>query len=215
MGEEVNVNLPHFPALYLAADQDTALQEIFGPQNPKGSELSSTELALCNQDSVTIVSASGHLDHVIDLRDANSLKGFTNLIKDFKFSTDVLKEARQLGQGPPEVITNPRKLLMSLLLKNWRAFPSLFDVPANSQLFGQMAYRAGIEGIRYPSKWTGKDCVVAFPRNFPKTDSYIKLDDATPEGVSVTRIDGNNWRDCESFEALPAPLSSEPRPGPK
>lgn len=86
---------------------------------------------------------------------------------------------------------------MSLLMKNWRAFPMQFDVPANSQIFGHLVYLAGIEGIRYPSKRTGKDCLVAFPRNFSRTGSYIELDDAAPDGVSLKRVDGDNWQDCE------------------
>jgi len=56
-----------------------------------------------------------------------------------------------------------------------------FDVPATGQIFGQLVAGAGIEGIVYLSKFTGKECIVIFPQNFEEgTDSFIALDDEPP-----------------------------------
>ncbi|MDE2313913.1 MAG: hypothetical protein KGL04_07050 [Elusimicrobia bacterium] len=47
-------------------------------------------------------------------------------------------------------------------------------VPISSQLFGQLAADAGIEGIVYPSKFSGKDCLAVFPQNF-ENESYVVI----------------------------------------
>ncbi len=194
MGKDVNPNLPSFPALYFAIDKDTALQETLGQVEVEGSDLSPRELALMSPKSETIVSVSGRLEHVLDIRTTTSLRKFTDLIKNFELSRSVISQARLLGQGVPEIVTTPSKLRESLLLERWRALPMLFDVPSNSQIFGHLVFTAGIEGIVYPSKLTGRDCVSIFPRNFAGTSSFVELDDPAPDGVVATRMDDTNWR---------------------
>ncbi|WP_428412340.1 RES family NAD+ phosphorylase [Legionella sp.] len=85
----------------------------------------------------------------------------------------------------------------TLLTHEWRQFPSNYDIPANSQIFGHIVHQAGIEGILYPSKLTGSLCLVVFPKNFVSTDSYLKLDDEVPHEKVPTRIDASNWRICD------------------
>jgi hypothetical protein len=193
MGEDVNPNLPQFPALYLAADKDTALQETLGQVPVEKSELSPRELALTNPQSETIVSVSGRLEQVVDVGKIASLRRFVDLIRGFKLSRDVLKLARYLGIGEPEMVTTPSLLSKTLLEENWRALPRLFDVPSNSQIFGLLVFTAGIEGIIYPSKLTGQECMCIFPRNFAGTSSFVEIDDPAPDGVSATRLDDSNW----------------------
>jgi hypothetical protein len=192
-GEGVNQNLPQFPALYLAADKDTALQETLGQVLVEGSDLSPRELALTNPQSETIVSVSGRLEQVFDVGKIVSLRRFVNLIKGFKLSRDVLKLARDLGLGAPEIVTKPSLLRKTLLEDNWRALPRWFDVPSNSQIFGHLVFTAGIEGIIYPSKLTGQECMCIFPRNFAGTSSFVEIDDPAPAGVKATRLDDSNW----------------------
>ncbi|MHB8391284.1 MAG: RES family NAD+ phosphorylase [Acidobacteriaceae bacterium] len=57
-------------------------------------------------------------------------------------------------------------------------------------------HQAGIEGILYPSKRSGKECLAIFPDNFAMTSSYIQLDDEPPHARVERRIDSNNWRVC-------------------
>jgi hypothetical protein len=97
----------------------------------------------------------------------------------------------------PEIVKTADKLCETLLQHDWQLLPSNYDVPANSQIFGHLIYLSGIEGILYPSKFTGKPCLVLFPRNFVGTDSYIILDDETPHPKIPSRIDSSNWRISE------------------
>ncbi len=64
------------------------------------------------------------------------------------------------------------------------------DIPANSQLFGQLVVRAGIEGIVYPSKFNDRDCLAVFPQNFSGTGSFVELLDTPPAQTVTRRLDG-------------------------
>ena len=161
------------------------------------SELSASELALTNPQSQVIVSVSGQLEKVFDLCAVANLKAFVHRMRKFKLSAVLRESAKRLGVDKPRVIHNPRELLDTLLAENWRAAPAIGDVPANSQIFGHLVYQAGIEGILYPSRLTGKDCLAIFPHNFANTSSYIKLDDEPPDAQVPRQIDGTNWRLCD------------------
>lgn len=197
-GSGVNTEVPTFPGLYLAADKDTALQEHLG-QEPisESSELTAREIALTNPTSETIVSVSGKLDNVFDLTVANNLNPFVDLIKNFKLSNELKAAARKLSITSPGIVKDSDKLRETLLCRDWRQLPSNYDVPSNSQIFGHLVYSSGIEGILYPSKFNGKECLVVFPRNFVGTDSFIMLDDETPHPKIPNRLDGSNWRVAE------------------
>ncbi len=202
-GNSINDELAAFPALYIANDKDTALQEHLGQTPaPKGSKLTPREIALTATESETIVSVSGKVEQVFDLTDKNNLEGFVELIKSFKTSPHLAKMAREAQMGKvPLLIKSVDKLLDSLLDKNWRRSPSNFDIPSNSQIFGHIAYIAGIEGILYPSKFTGKSCLAIFPNNFSNSNSYIKLDGKLPPYEHIVRvIDKDNYHLCEFNE---------------
>lgn len=197
-GAGVNQEVPSFPALYLAQDKDTALQEHLGQQAcVPGCKLSPRELALINPASETIVSISGKLDKIFDLTNANNLSVFIELIKNFELSKELLVLADQLGIPRPGIVKKINELLNTLLHPDWRQLPSNYDVPSNSQIFGHLIYSAEIEGVLYPSKFTKKLCLAVFPRNFVGTDSYVALDDEAPHPKVPTRIDATNWRLCE------------------
>lgn len=196
-GIDINSAIPSFPALYLAADKDTALQETLGQIEAKGSRLSARELALTNPQSEVIVSVSGELEKVIDLRTAANLNAFVELTRKFKLSPALKESAKRLGLPKPTIVQRSRDLLDTLLREEWRMEPTTRDVPANSQIFGQLIYQAGIEGILYPSRLTRKDCLAIFPNNFAVTSSYITLDDEPPHAGVPRRIDSTNWRFCE------------------
>lgn len=197
-GTEVNSEVPSFPALYLAQDKDTALQEHLGQQACKpGFNLSPREAALINPSSESIVSVSAIFDKIFDLTNAKNLKAFVDLVKNFKLSKELIDLMKKLEIPEPNIIKTPNQLIKTLLDPSWRQTSANCDVPSNPQIFGQLVYSAGIEGILYPSKFTGKLCLAVFPRNFVGTDSYVALDDEVPHPKVPTKIDATNWRLCE------------------
>lgn len=197
-GTGVNTQVSSFPALYLAEDKNTALQEHLG-QEPVShdSKLTTLELALTNPSSETIACVSGKMDKVFDLTKPDNLKPFVELIKNFKFSKSLSKNAKKLQAEIPGIITKAEVLHETLIDYNWRQLPSNYDIPSNSQIFGQLISTSGIEGILYRSKFTNKHCLAIYPRNFIGTDSYIELVDDVPHPSVPRKIDASNWRISE------------------
>lgn len=197
-GISVNNEVPSFPGLYIAKDKDTALQEHLGQQNPqKDSRLTPRELALTNPASEVIVSVSGKLDKVFDLINADNLEPFIEIIKNFKLPKELIDSALSLKIPKPRMLKTTKEVLDDLLRPDWRLSPTLYDVPSNSQIFGYLISSMGIEGILYPSKFTGQPCLAIYPRNFNGTDSYISLDDEAPNPKVPLKIDMSNWRVSE------------------
>ena len=80
----------------------------------------------------------------------------------------------------------------------WRDKPIDFDVPSNSQIFGQMVRASGISGILYSSSITQKECLAIFPTNFKNSSSFIELIDKPPNKKIPRRIDSSNCNICET-----------------
>jgi hypothetical protein len=140
---------------------------------------------------------SGVLNSVIDLNKGGELQDFVNLINDFKIP-EHLKESFKKFNLSSELVTTVPMLINCLLDPNWRVNPMQFDVPSTSQIFGQLAIDAGIEGIVYPSKFTNKNCLVIFPQNFEKNSkSFIQLDDTAPKGIITSRLDPKIWNELK------------------
>lgn len=181
---------PMFPALYAASDKSTALAELLGRSAGENS-LSPEELALAIPDSITAVSISGCLDSVLDVRDPGNLSPFVSLIKEFRLSPTLQDKARQLGFGL-DLVRTAQALVDALHHRDWRNWPMNWDVPAPTQIFGQIVSDAQIEGILYDSALTRKPCLAIYHQNFRNSSSYIQLDDPAPPGVTPTRLDSSN-----------------------
>jgi len=89
-------------------------------------------------------------------------------------------------------------LVESLLEKNWKPSPTQVDVPANPQIFGQIVRNAKVQGISYPSKWTGKKNIAIFPENISENESYIELEGEYPSELKNRRIDISSWKNFVS-----------------
>lgn len=76
---------PMAPALYLAADKNTATQELFNMDMSDRHGLSAQDLALTRSDSITIVDVAGCLDTILDLNQPERLKPFVDIIKKTSF----------------------------------------------------------------------------------------------------------------------------------
>jgi hypothetical protein len=193
------INPQHFPsfaALYIAHDKDTVVQELLGQAVQNDAHgMSSLELALTRKDSISIVQVSGELEQVINLHRAENLRTFLDLIKDFRYSRQLTEMAKKLKITSHNVIKTVRQLIATFLDPDWRKTPMLFDVPANSQIFGQIVMGAGIQGILFPSKFTDKECLAIFPQTFKNSPSHVDLVGDLPTPGVRSRIDSSNWHD--------------------
>ena len=194
-GEDIGANFSTFPALYIASDKDTALQETLGQEKQsKEIGLSAKELALANPKSETIVSVSGELETIFDLTSSKNLTKFVNLTKSFKLSKKLKDEARKLKLDTPNVVDRPRLLFDTMMEKDWRGQLMLFDAPFNAQIFGHILLNAGVNGVLYKSKLTKKECVAIFPTTFANSNCYVELDHEAPLKEIPARVDSLNWK---------------------
>lgn len=183
---------PTFSALYLASDKRTALAELLGREGPENS-LSPQELALTKPTSITIVSVSGKLESILDVRDAKNLTGFVNLIKGFRVSGKLYMKAKKVGQQI-SLVRDSSRLAKELASTRWREWPMGYDVPAAPQIFGRIVLDAGIEGILYESVLTNKPCLAIYPQNFQDSSSFIEIDGPCPPELVYKRMDSTSFK---------------------
>lgn len=191
-GSDINPSIASLHALYLAVDKDTALQEQLGQEPSEG--LTPQEIALTRKDSISTLCISGLIESYIDLNDKESLMNFVSILKKFKVSPNLTKESNKVNEREPDIIKSLDGLMYSLLDPNWKIQPANYDIPSNSQIFGQLVCDAGIQAILYPSKLSKKPCLVVFPQNFENTKSYIQLDGEIPSSVVVRQLNHQNWK---------------------
>lgn len=193
IGEIDEERFPVFHALNFSEDKKTALCEsILHDVDVQG--YTPVELALASPESRSNFSVSGNIESVINLKNLDNLQTFVDLIKNFKLSQSLLDRAKRL-KYPLKMIRTLNELLEAILDKNWRQAASLYDIPAPSQIFGHLVYSAGIEGIVFPSRFTGCSNLAVFPKNFHRSDSSIELDDETPPEYNICRrLDRFTWK---------------------
>lgn len=178
---------------YLASDKKTALAELLGRDGPVDS-LTSEELALTKSISITVVSVSGKLESVLDIRDSKNLTGFVNVIKDFKLSSKLIAKARRVGLFPVKIVKGTNQLVKELQSPKWREWPMGYDVPASPQIFGCIVLDAGIEGVLYDSVLMHNLCSAIYPQNFQNSASYIELDGPCPPETIHKQIDSTTFK---------------------
>ena len=185
-----------FPALYLASDRATALQERLG-ESRGTPRLTPLELALQDTTSISVVSISGRVEITLDISKNKHLQPFLEETRDFTVPQELATWAERLGLNPPSVAQSIEDLRREIQNPNWRQVPAAFGHPSNSQVFGELAMAAGIEAIVFPSSKSNQSCLAVFPQNFANSDAFLALDDDPPDGASkvVTRLDKNTWHD--------------------
>jgi hypothetical protein len=177
-----------FPALYLASNRETAMQEVLGQDASATGALTAFDLALAKPDAIFNVPVRGALQRVINLDKPEKLQPFMDLIKDFSLDPEIVRMATSNSMPPPFLIRTVEKLIEAVVWPDWRQWPALFAVPSTSQLLAQLALDAGVEGIVYRSKFNGQQNLAAFPQAFTGT-SYIELADDAPPEVKIRRLD--------------------------
>ena len=194
IGDIDQLKFTPFPALYLTCDKETALQELLGQEQIDSVEdLSPLDLALTKSESISIVEVKGELDQIFDLNDAEKLGDFVDLIKNFTLSKSLREKAKALRIPGHRIVSTVNDLNQSILSPKWQEWPMLFDIPSNSQIFGQIILSAGIQGVLYPSKMTKKPCLAIFPETFKNSSSSIELQGPLPNPTIPKRMDSKTW----------------------
>jgi hypothetical protein len=85
--------------------------------------------------------------------------------------------------NPRPEIKSLNELFNTIFMPEYKRDAMLFDLPSNSQILGHIAYEAGIQAIKYPSRLTGKICLAIFPLNFEKSESYVEISDEAPQEI--------------------------------
>ncbi|KTD52628.1 RES domain protein [Legionella quinlivanii] len=183
---------PQFPALYLASESATAFLEMKGLEREEIQEgLTGSELSVAGNFSHFNV--RGELTNILDLTKEETLRPFFDLIKDIQLPIYYIKKAREIKSNVMPPVKNLQELLNTLFTANWRLMPMQFDVPANSQILGQIAQAAGLEGVLYHSTKTKKPVLAVYPQNFNYSDSFIEIEGRVAKTVEHTRIDKNTF----------------------
>jgi hypothetical protein len=186
-----------FPALYLAEKLDTAFREFYQIDASSAADgLTREDFALKRPGSFLSAEVDGHLDLVFDVGDVAALRPFASLIATFTMPPRVPLLARRLRIANAGLIRSAAQLQRTALIKNWRAWPVQFDVPANSQVLGRMLCDAGFEAILYPSAKNGRRCMAVFPTNLRHSASFVALSGVYPLEVTVSRLDAASASEC-------------------
>jgi hypothetical protein len=189
----IDERFPQFPALYIAEDTETAYLESMGLRRTDNiAGLTANELAAAGNFSHYNI--RGSLTQILDLTILDSVKGFYEIINNIQLPIYYRHEASRLKINPMNPVNSLAQLHETILNENWRLMPMQFDVPANSQILGQIARAAGLEGILYPSTITGHKSIAVFPDNFKNSEAYIEIEGKTANTVINKKIDQNTYQ---------------------
>lgn len=192
IGDIDQTKFSRFAGLYIATDNTTALKEKFGiSTNDPNSGITAEELNLAGD--LAIVKVKGKLTNILNLNNPECLNEFYLQIKKIHLPLKFISRAKKLGIYAMMPVNNAKELLNTFLCDEWRIMPMQFDIPANSQILGQLVFAAGIEGILYPSVKTQKECLVIYLENFLHSDAYIEIDGSAPDEVVNRRINAATY----------------------
>lgn len=189
-----------FNALYIAQDDDAAHAEYFNVDaiSPElGKVLSPEEVSLNKKSNYSHYVVSGMLEEVVEIANAKPFEQFLSTINKINYSHSTTNLFKLHGLTPEVTIKSFRQLKSALLEPKWQIYPALYEIPSTSQIFGQLVFQAGIQGIVYPStKYPGKKCIVIYPENFKDNDSVVYLDSIATLNphITKTKIDKDTFR---------------------
>ena len=177
---------PVFPTLYLGNGKETCMKEIYDGM----------EQFFSSHKGDSFFRISGDINSVLDITKKGSLNKFVKVIKKISLSKSLQNRLKKLNLKR-ESLQNVTQLKKNLYNKNWKWKPNIFDIPAASQIFGQLTKDAGIEAILYKSTKKARSglCLAVFPENFKNSESYLNLEDC-PKSIKNKRMDSETY---ESF----------------
>lgn len=177
-----------FPALYVACSYPTAFAEKYGQSENENPRIDTADLILSPNRANSFVRLSLTAERCLDLRDHQALDAFVEIIRPWKLSREILRDADRAEAAPPFPITSVQLLLSQLEDPHWRRNPWQVALPSNSQIFGQLAKAAGIDAIIYSSVKSDGYCVAVFPDNVPTDKRAVQLLDPAFPGCSLDLI---------------------------
>jgi hypothetical protein len=211
IGQDISAGARHpFPALYLAQDFATGYRERFQlAQDARVSGLTPEELAL--GASVSSYRIRGRIGSVFDASNLNSLSPVARVLARFKVPAEAISLGKQLGLNVPKMMVRDVNALYNALLQvNWRMWPTQYELPAPSQIFGDLVRLAGYEAISYGStKSQGGRCLAVLSANLGSSSSFVELMDPADPQIRNTRLDIDTADDLAGWECI-AP-SKRPR----
>jgi hypothetical protein len=97
---------------------------------------------------------------------------------------------------PLRLIGSAQELFITFMAENWREYPSVWNTPANPQLFGHLIAQAGFEGVLFCSTRTGQRNLALFPRLFKESGSSVQV--VNPPSTAVcTELSARTYADLE------------------
>ncbi|MES2889008.1 MAG: RES family NAD+ phosphorylase [Pseudomonadota bacterium] len=197
-----------WPALYVAADYETAYREKY--QVAKGTltnGLTPEEMSLAHQGSTATVRINGHLTKVFDMTVVANLAPVAKVFKKIEKPVQLQRFAKKLSMTANcQVMARTAKEVHDLaLMHNWRIKPTQFGLPAPSHILAELIRAAGFEAILYPSTKGSADCLAVFP-DCLADGSFIELADAAPAGVQFTRLDNDTGHPLSGWDSIAAKL---------
>ncbi len=196
----------NFHCLYLASDDDTAYAEKFHSQRNqiKGS-LTPHELALRPKiQDYSNFAVKVSLLKCLDITKKESLKDFCSIISNIKPPKHMMEFAKDLGYFRLRTVQTAGELHATFLEKEFLRYPTILDMPANSQWFGLYCFLAGIQGIIFNSvRHGGGKNYAIFIDNLKDTESFVQLNTkADYISEDLKRIDSSSF---EFFKIAASP----------
>lgn len=184
---------PTFPALYVASNHATAFCEKFGVEHDaKYQGLTSDELRACSGQSWSSFSVNGVVHRVLDLTDNAVPAQLCAIFARFSIPVEAMRAARMAGLGKATIVRTLPQFYKTVLANNWRAMPSQFNLPSNSQIIGQLAAEAGCEAILYPSvQYPSGMCLALLTRCIANDGTFVEIS-GTASTVAITRVDSTH-----------------------
>lgn len=184
-----NAAIPSFASLYVGENLVTARCEILQKDANDQNKITLEDFIGTSMSDYRV---HGNLNNVLDITEKNNLKPFLKIIQRIETSQDLHDKAIRAGLS--DNITSVRKMseLEEVLLNpNWRLSIVRFGIPSNSQSFGNLIKLAGVEAIKYRSKYSNGYCLAIFPENLTQ-GSFVALTDKAAAGV-IPRLDGSSF----------------------
>lgn len=192
-----------FPALYLAADYETAFREKFQIASSSiVDRLTPHELALEMGASHATVQLRGSLHNVFDMT-ATHLDPVAAVFRKIKMPPRAQALKKKLRARNSRMVTSGQDLYRTVLEFNWRQNPIQFGLPAQSQVLAEFIRAAGFEGICYQSSKGPGQCLAVFPDRLQDA-SFVQLADAAPAEVRYPRLDLDSSVALAGFDELPS-----------